>query len=160
MDFVGQAETFIVTIMTGMILGILFDFYRVLRGIFHPRAAVTFLTDILYWLIATVIVFGALLLSNWGELRFYVFIGLVSGIAGYYRLFSHFAVTLLIRTIRLFVVVSRWCGKVFIWGIVRPVCYFCKLLKMPFSFTGRRLNMAGRRAAAWYKSKFPPPPNS
>lgn len=160
MDFVGQAETFIVTILTGMLLGILFDFYRVLRGIFHPRAVITLLTDILYWLMATVVVFGALLISNWGELRFYVFIGLLSGMLVYYRLLSRVTVILLIRTMRIFVIILRWCRKIMVWGVIRPVSYFCKIIRLPFVFTGRQVNTAGRRMASWYKNKWPPPPEN
>ena len=85
MELNGQVFTFLMTIVTGMLLGGLFDCYRVLRRTFKPKAFMTWLADLLYWLVATVVMFIALVFSNWGELRFYVFIGVLSGLGVYYR---------------------------------------------------------------------------
>ena len=96
----GQVETFLLTILTGIILGVVFDFYRVMRGVFRPHWIVTSVTDLFYWLIATAIVFVVLIAGNGGEVRFYVFLGLVAGVVVYYRLLSKSAIRIIIWLLR------------------------------------------------------------
>jgi len=157
-DFTGQAITFVTTLVTGALLGVIFDFYRVLRGIFKPRAVITYLFDCLYWLFATILAFATLLASNWGELRLYVFMGLAGGAAIYYRLLSRYAVIFLVRVIRLIVWLARWIHTLVVKLVLRPLGYCFGIFMLPFAFAGRKLGGAKRRAAAWWRSKWPPPP--
>ena len=101
MDFYGQIDTFLYTLLTGIILGIIFDFYRVFRGICRPHIWITSITDLIYWLLATILVFMALLVGNSGEVRLYIFIGLLLGVALYYRLASHAVICLVLRALKI-----------------------------------------------------------
>lgn len=145
-----QLYTFIITIATGILLGALFDCYRVLRGTFRPRAVMTWVTDLLYWLIATVIVFLALVVSNWGELRFYVFLGIVSGVILYYRLLSLYAIRLLLAIIRLIKGIVTLFKKAVVF-IIKPIVLCINIIYWPFRFFGSK-------AKGWYYTKFPKPP--
>lgn len=79
MSTANQAYVFLATVYTGMIVGFIYDFNRVIRRIFKPRPWVVGIMDLLFWLIVAAIVFMALLYANDGEVRFYNFIGLAMG---------------------------------------------------------------------------------
>lgn len=145
-----QLHTFIITIATGIFLGILFDGYRVLRGTFRPRVVMTWVADLLYWLIATVVVFLALVVSNWGELRFYVFLGIVSGVIVYYRWLSLYAIRLLSAIVRLVKGIIMLLKKMIMF-VIKPVAWCINMFYWPFEFSSRKVK-------GWYHLKYPTPP--
>lgn len=141
----GQVELFFLTVVTGGLLGLAFDFYRILRGLFRPRWLLTAAADLAYWLLATVVVFVALLFGNWGELRLYVFVGLVAGAIGYYRLFSRQAIRLLIGLLRLMARLAAAARTVVVFTLLRPLGYLVRLICWPV-----------RRLDAWLAARRPP----
>lgn len=84
----GQTYAFMMTILAGGVVGLLFDVYRVFRSLLRPKQLATALTDLLYWIVVTPTVFALLLAGNWGELRFYVLIGLCVGLLLYFQTLS------------------------------------------------------------------------
>ena len=151
MELTGQVLTFVITITTGILLGVLFDFYRVLRGTFNPKVLVTWVTDLLYWLVATAVVFIALVFSNWGELRFYVFIGILSGLGLYYNWLSLNVIRLFSKTIKLIIAGSNLLKKIFISVFLKPGVYCVRIASWPFMFVGHR-------TTAWFRTRYPKPP--
>ena len=152
MDLAGQVLTFVTTIITGLLLGALFDCYRVLRGTFNPKAVITWFADLLYWLIATAVVFIALVFSNWGELRFYVFIGILSGLGLYYNFLSLYVIRLFASAIRLIIAGLVLMRKIFIGVIIKPCVYCMSMVSWPFRFVGRT-------SKAWCHKRWPKPPD-
>lgn len=145
-----QLHTFIITIATGILLGVLFDCYRVLRGTFKPRVVMTWVADLLYWLIATVVVFLALIVSNWGELRFYVFLGIISGVVLYYRLLSLYAIRLFSAIIKLVKWIITVLKKMLMF-IIKPIVFCITIVCWPFRFINSKVR-------SWYRIRYPRPP--
>ena len=83
-----QALIFIVFTFTGILLGILFDFFRVFRRTFNTIDFITYLEDILYWILAGIIVLYNIWFFNNGEIRFFMIIGIIMGAIIYSLLFS------------------------------------------------------------------------
>ena len=83
-----QAYLFLVFSLTGVILGVLFDFFRVLRKTFKTGDFVTYIEDILYWILAGIIVLYNIWFFNNGEIRFFMIIGIIMGSIIYSLLFS------------------------------------------------------------------------
>lgn len=78
-------------VIAGLVAGLLFDLYRFGRWLFRPGRLGTYIGDLLFWLLLTPALFLLLLVTNGGELRLYVFVGLAIGCLFYFRLFSrHF----------------------------------------------------------------------
>jgi spore cortex biosynthesis protein YabQ len=125
--------------MTGIVLGGLFDCYRVLRGTFNPRILITWFTDLLYWLVATAIVFIALVFSNWGELRLYVFIGILGGLGLYYNWLSLYVIRLFSKTIKLIIAGLFLIKKFFIGVFLTPGVYCMRKASWPFLFIGHKI---------------------
>ena len=152
MELTGQVLTFVMTIMTGILLGVVFDSYRVLRGTFNPKPLLTWFTDLLYWLVATAVVFIALVFSNWGELRFYVFIGILSGLGLYYNWLSLYIIRIFSNTIKLIIAGLNLMKKTFIGAFLKPGVYCIRMASWPFMFVGCKM-------IAWYNVRYPKPPD-
>lgn len=151
MEFSTQVKTFLVIAATGMLLGVLFDTYRVLRRRYKPHWLLTSISDLIYCLLASAIAFAALVMSNWGELRFYVIIALFTGILSYYRLASQIVMRFIVLQLTLLGKIWRTAQMVFAFTIVKPVRLLVRTALWPVRFMGRRV----RR---WYKRWRPPPP--
>lgn len=83
-----QLFLFLVLVVSGMIMGIVFDFFRVLRGRRRFSKLIRFVLDILFWLFIFLFFTSVLLASNWGEVRGYVFLFTGFGIFVYYMWIS------------------------------------------------------------------------
>lgn len=151
MEFSTQVKTFLLIALTGILLGVLFDTYQVLRRRFRPPWFVTSLTDLIYCLLAAAIAFAALLAGNWGELRFYVYIALFIGITAYYRLASRYVIKLLVALLILIAKIWHTAKLVFAFTVIKPAVLFTRAVIWPFRFMGRKY-------LAWYRRWRPPPP--
>ena len=74
-----QAYVFLISILVGGVLAIIFDFFRLLRRKGNTKNYIVYIQDILYWLIVTFIIIMSAFLTNDGELRGYMFIGYILG---------------------------------------------------------------------------------
>ena len=94
-----QAYLFLIFILNGVLIGLVFDSFRVLRRTFKTPNFVTYLEDIFFWIIATFIVLYSLFLFNNGQFRAYIFIGILLGIAIYMLFFSKTIMSLSVKII-------------------------------------------------------------
>jgi len=81
-------------VVIGIVVGVVFDFYRVLRGQTKPKKLITNIFDLLFAVMVTIIIFIALIYSNGGVIRVYVFLGIILGQIIYYWLFSRYIIIL------------------------------------------------------------------
>lgn len=116
----GQLQAFLSTVMIGLVLGLAFDAYRILRGLIRPKAVATGMLDLLFWVVMTPIVFALLVAGNWAELRFYVLLGLAVGAALYAQLFSPLFVWAAIGLVRIVSGVVGMLLDVVVWVTRTP----------------------------------------
>ncbi|WP_131924855.1 spore cortex biosynthesis protein YabQ [Hazenella coriacea] len=83
-----QWITMALMLSSGLLLGVILDTYRVLKTRFRLRGWVVSLIDLLYWTVSAALVFSLLMWSNWGELRFYIFVAICTGLFLYYQWLS------------------------------------------------------------------------
>lgn len=117
-----QLVSFLITVIAGMAAGLLYDLYILLRRTIRPKRWVTDLGDLLFWLLAIGTVYGILLIFNWGEVRLYVFIGLVVGAVLYYNLLSKVFVMVITKVVQ---------------GIATFVTYLWMAITFPFQLAKR-----------------------
>ncbi|MCK8817006.1 spore cortex biosynthesis protein YabQ [Natroniella sulfidigena] len=96
-----QAFTFLNMMMIGVVIGFFFDFYRVLRGKCQLGRVATDLFDLLFCLAVTLFVFLGLIYSNQGQVRLYIFIGVISGEVIYYLTISKYSIIFFQRVVKL-----------------------------------------------------------
>lgn len=146
-----QFFAFGVTVLMGITVGTLFDFYRVTKGVVCQRKVFAYLGDLLFWVISTLVVFFLLLIGNWGEVRFYVVIGVLAGALAYIKLFSRLVVTILLRLIALIKKGAALVVKLskFIWLVVTyPLILAKNTIIIPIGYLGmactKTLGFTGR----------------
>lgn len=75
---ISQAYLFIIFILNGILIGILFDIFRILRRSFKTPNIVTYIEDVLFWTISAILVLYSLFVFNNGEIRGYIFVRTIS----------------------------------------------------------------------------------
>lgn len=74
-----QAYLFLVFSLTGVSIGILFDFFRVLRKTYKTSDIITYIEDIIFWILAGIIILYSIWYFNNGEIRLFMVIGIILG---------------------------------------------------------------------------------
>ncbi|WP_425447826.1 spore cortex biosynthesis protein YabQ [Dethiothermospora halolimnae] len=108
-----QAYIFFSTVYGGVIIGFIYDIYRIFRYFLKPKKVATFLEDLIFWIIVAIIALSILVFSNYGELRGYEFIGFISGAILYQKLLSKPIITFIVNILRFI-----WKGLKVIMSIV------------------------------------------
>lgn len=86
-----QIFVFSITVYGGIIIGLMYDIYRAVKGVHRSKGLITSLWDIVFLLITLLIAVWAIFSSNYGDLRVYVFIGFIVGFFLYERIISRIA---------------------------------------------------------------------
>ena len=89
-----QIFMFSITLYGGIIIGILYDIYRALKGRKKAVGIFTSLWDILFLLLVFFILIRIIFSSNYGDLRIYVFIGFIVGFFVYEKIIGRIAAEL------------------------------------------------------------------
>ncbi|MBM7866405.1 hypothetical protein GTO89_07130 [Heliobacterium gestii] len=126
---VQQVYGFVLSAVGGLVLGTAFDLYRTLVRVGRRRWWVA-VADVLMWIIGAGLFFLLLLWGHWGEVRFYVFLGLAGGLAVYYRYMT--------EEVRAF------------WeGMLELILHLLQTLGYLVTFPFILLYRSGRRALRW-----------
>jgi spore cortex biosynthesis protein YabQ len=72
----------------GLAVGLLFDLFRLSRKYIHTKDFITYVEDIVFWILVGIIVLVTVYYSNHGEIRGYVFLGLILGSLLYFLTLS------------------------------------------------------------------------
>lgn len=120
---INQAYLFLIFIINGIIIGILFDIFRILRRSFKTSDIITYLEDILFWILTgSILLYSIFTFSN-GEIRFYMFLGVFLGCILYMLLFSKYFVNINVRIILVL--------KKIVYKIINIVIFPFKLMIKP-----------------------------
>jgi spore cortex biosynthesis protein YabQ len=83
-----QIYYFLSTVIAGIAVGIMFDVYRIIVGFNNQSRILMAITDMLFWIFCSFAIFVFFLYTNNGDLRYYIFVGLLLGILLYFKLAS------------------------------------------------------------------------
>ena len=83
-----QLKLIIFSILSGIITGVFFDIYRLIRGFQNPNKILTIIQDLLFWALTSIVVFIFLMYTNEGYINFYVYLCLIIGVYLYLKLLS------------------------------------------------------------------------
>ncbi|PRR77196.1 Spore protein YabQ [Clostridium liquoris] len=89
-----QVKLLVFSLASGMITGVLFDIYRIIRGLENPNRVITFIEDTLFWILTGILVFVFLLYTNYAYVGFYVYLFIAIGIYLYMKLISDFFIAI------------------------------------------------------------------
>ena len=112
-----QTYLFLVFSLTGVFIGILFDFFRILRKSFKTSDILTYIEDIIFWVLTGILVLYNIWYFNNGEIRLFMFLGIIMGTMIYMLTLSNIVIKIFYSIISFLKVVMM---KIFI------------ILKIPF----------------------------
>mgnify|MGYP004503504781 FL=1 len=113
-----QIQLFCIFFLTGGIIGLLFDFFRILRKTIKTSDFITYLQDIIFWILSSIIIMYNIFTFNNGEIRLYLFLAILLGSLIYLLLVS-----------KIIIKINLTCIK-FFENILRKIIL---ILKIPFS---------------------------
>ncbi|MFZ5966664.1 MAG: spore cortex biosynthesis protein YabQ [Bacillota bacterium] len=122
-----QVYVFLSTLYGGMIIGFMYDLYRIFRRLFKPKKIATIVQDFFFWICITIVAASVLLFSNSGQLRFYTFLGFAVGTVAYNRLLSTYVIRLIIFLLQ---TIKKWI-EVFIKVLYYPIKVVIKITRGP-----------------------------
>jgi spore cortex biosynthesis protein YabQ len=140
-----------ITIAAGLIIGILFDIYRIIRGFNNPGNFITAAADILFWLFAAILIFIYFLFTTNGELRYYTVVAVIIGLIIYFKIISRvfvktvrWGVYYILKLLRLIIVYLFYPVKLFIYFISYLIYllknFFRKKIKLKNMFKKNKKN--------------------
>jgi len=95
-----QAYLFLVFSLTGVIIGILFDFFRILRRTIKTSNFITYIEDILFWILTGFLILYNIWYFNNGEIRIYMFLGIILGVLIYMLTLSSILIKIFSKILR------------------------------------------------------------
>lgn len=105
-----QLNLVIFSFLAGFIIGILFDFYRIIRGYNVENKVVTVVEDLLFWILVSIIVFVFLLYTNYAYIGFYVYLFITFGMLFYIKFISKSIIAFLINILS---IIGRFIRVIF-----------------------------------------------
>ncbi len=125
-----QVYIFLYAILAGVVAAFLYDILRIKRRAIKTGVIFVSIEDLLYWLIAAVLLFVTVYNSNNGQMRGFIFIGNVIGVILYETLFSNIVIKSSITTINIIKLILR-----FIWNVLSyPFKLLYKIISIPALF--------------------------
>ena len=76
---INQVYLFVLFILNGMIIGLLFDIFRILRKSFKTKDFIIYFEDILFWILAGISIIFFMYKFSDGNLRLFMLLGLIIG---------------------------------------------------------------------------------
>ena len=96
---INQGYIFVIFILNGFLIGILFDIFRILRKSFKTKDIVTYIEDILFWIITGIFLLYSVFRFNNGEIRLYMFIAILIGVLLYMLILSSYIIKINVKII-------------------------------------------------------------
>ena len=96
-----QVYLFFIFIINGILIGLLFDFFRISRKVIATNDFITYLEDTLFWILTGFIILYSIFTFNNGELRLFVFLGILMGVLFYMLFMSSYIIKINIKIINI-----------------------------------------------------------
>ncbi len=162
-----ELQALIWVVLAGMLVGLIFDFYRIFRKQMRWGKFLTGMGDFLFSFTALGILIYFFLKANALDLRFYIFWGSLLGLALYLVVLSPWIVRILLR---LFYILSWLWGRIlqilkipqkllhwfmeFPYGLLRWLSMLA--YRMGEAIWGLRFKQKVKRVKIWWAGHFPP----
>ena len=129
-----QLQLFFIFLINGLLIGLLFDFFRILRKAMRTADFITYIEDALFWILTGFIILYSIFTYNNGEIRLFMFLAIILGIIIYLTFISKIILSISLGIID---VVKKILSTVF--NIIKiPFHLLMKLIKKlllnPISF--------------------------
>lgn len=97
-----QLTQFFLYVVSGMAISIFFDIFRVLRKSIKTPNIVTYIEDTIFWIVVGFFLIWEIFTISYGELRGYIFIGIILGIILYLVTISKYFINVNVKILNFF----------------------------------------------------------
>ena len=118
-----QFYNLLVFTIIGIIIGVIFDIFRILRKTFKTPDFITYIEDFLFWILVGIILLFSIFNFNNGEIRSYVFIGLILGITIYIITISKYFIKISVIILNFLKNILYIPFKIINKYIIKPILY-------------------------------------
>ena len=130
-DTINQAYLFIIFILNGFLIGIVFDVFRILRKSFDTSNFLTYIEDTLFWIITASIILYSLFKFNNGQFRTYIFAGIFLGIAIYMVLFSRIIIKVSVKIVNFLKSICIYIYNIILYPFKKIFKIICNIIIAP-----------------------------
>jgi len=120
-----QVFIFLIFTINGIIIGLLFDFFRILRKSFKTKDIITYIQDIIFWILTGIIILYSTFTFNNGEIRLFMILGIILGAIIYMIFISSYVIKV---NLAILTVVKKILYKIF-YAISIPFNIIYKMIK-------------------------------
>lgn len=120
-----QAYIFLIFIINGILIAFIFDIFRIFRKSFKTSDLITYIEDIIFWFITCILLAYSIYTYNNGEIRIYMFIGIIIGAILYILTISKYIVEISVKVIKFL----KHIFNTFLYYILYPVRILLKILR-------------------------------
>ena len=76
---INQLQLFIIFLVNGILIGVLFDIFRIIRKTFSHKDFVIYVQDTLFWVFTGIILIYSTFIFNDGQFRIFMLVGTIIG---------------------------------------------------------------------------------
>ena len=116
-----QVYVFLIFILNGFLIGLLFDTFRILRKSFKTSNIITNIQDIIFWILSGLLSIYSIFKFTDGTLRIYIFLGILLGYILYLLIFSKIY-------IGIFVYILTFIKKLLYFTIIVPFSFILRII--------------------------------
>lgn len=155
MDYLPYSQEYMlaVSIMAGMLLGSMWDIYRLLRHYIKPGPFGTAIGDLIYWLTSIYIGITLIFDLSYGNVRFFILMGFMIGALLYFYGISRYILKLLIYIVdKILNVIKKTIDL-----LIEPIKALIKKLKIilyPFKLKYEKIRNNAKKRYKFYKFRL------
>ena len=123
-----QLQLFFIFLINGLLIALLFDFFRILRKAMKTADFITYIEDALFWILTGFIILYSIFTYNNGEIRLFMFMAIILSILIYLAFISKMILNISLGIIN---VIKKILSTIF--SIIKiPFHFFMKMIKKLF----------------------------
>lgn len=134
-----QVYLFLVFLINGVVIGLLFDFFRIARKVIPTNDFITYVEDILFWMLTGAIVLYSIFVFNNGELRLFMFLGIILGAFSYMILISSYIIKINVKIINILMIPFKIILKIIHKIFFKPFTFIFINLRKSFTKFGTKI---------------------
>ncbi|RKD20924.1 spore cortex biosynthesis protein YabQ [Caminicella sporogenes DSM 14501] len=146
-----QIYVFFATLYGGILIGFIYDIYKIFRFYLKPKRITAILQDLFFWITITMVAILVLLYSDDGRVRGYTLLGFILGTSLYNiflsRLFTKMFMEIIVFIKRVFSCIYNKVNSIVIF-IIRIIKYPCiRVVQMlrPYCLRLKRISLIPKR---------------
>lgn len=152
-EILNQTYLFAIYFICGVIIGIFFDLFRILRKSFKTPDIITYIEDIIFGILTGIFLIFIIFVFNNGELRFYIFLALILGLSIYLLTISKYFIKF---NVKILTTIKKIFIKIFsliLYPIKILKDFIIKLVLKPFKISIININNILNTKKAKIKTK-------